>query len=217
MLAKMIGNCLLRKKYGCNSLRPSMDSVLSKLRDFESEAGRDYFDAFTRIELKKGSFLIREGEISANLWFLEEGLARLVVRMDKDEVTGDFFFPSEFIDIYDSSTLKIPSGVTIELLSDSVLYTINWERLEMIKQCYPVLAEIEKMIVASYLHRMEKRIFELQALTSTERYVKLIKTHPYMIHQVSLTYIASYLGITIETISRIRKKIKKTPEISQRI
>jgi len=91
MLAKMIESCLLRKKYGCNSLRPSMDSVLSKLRDFELEAGKDYFDAFTRIELKKGSFLIREGEISANLWFLEEGLARLVVRMDKDKVTSDFF------------------------------------------------------------------------------------------------------------------------------
>jgi len=209
MLAKMIESCRLRKEYGCNSLRPSVDSVLDKLRDFESKAGRDYFDVFKRIELKKDNYLLREGELSTCLWFLEEGSARLFIQKKEKEITCDFFFSSEFIDLYDSSALKTPSYVNIQLLTDSVLYTINWARLEMIKKRYPVLAEIEKIIVVCYIKNYKKRIIEFQSLTSTERYLQLIKMYPYIIRQVSLTHIASYLGIKLETLSRIRSKMKE--------
>ena len=209
MLAKMIENCRLRKEYGCNSLRPSVDSVLDKLRDFESKAGRDYFDIFNRIELKKNSYLLREGEIPTSVWFLEEGLVRLFIQRKEKEITCDLFFSSEFIDLYDSSTLKTPSYVNIQLLTDSVLYTINWARLEVIKKRYPVLAEIEKIIVVCYIETYKKRIIEFQSLTSTERYQKLIKTHPYIILQAPLTQVASYLGIKLETLSRIRQKMKE--------
>jgi CRP-like cAMP-binding protein len=208
MLAKMIENCRLRKEYGCNSLRPSVDSVLDKLRDFESTAGKDYFDAFKRIELRKNSYLLREGEVSTRIWFLEEGSARLFIYEKEKEITCDLFFSSEFIDLYDSSTLKTPSYVNIQLLTDSVLYTINWTRLEVIKKRYPVLAEIEKIIVVCYIKSYKKRIIEFQSLTSTERYLQLIKAYPYIIRQVSLTQIASYLGIKLETLSRIRTRVK---------
>ena len=208
MLAKMIENCRLRKEYGCNSLRPPGDSVLDKLRDFESTAGKDYFDIFKRIELGKGSYLLREGELPTCLWFLEEGSARLFTQKKEKEITCDLFFSSEFIDLYDSSTLKAPSYVNIQLLTDSVLYTINWARLEMIKKRYPVLAEIEKIIVVCYIKNYKKRIIEFQSLTSTERYLQLLEKSPYIIHQISLTQIASYLGIKLETLSRIRSKMK---------
>lgn len=209
MLVEMIENSRLRCEYESNSLRPSLDVMIEKLRDFEATAGEEYAGAFTRVKMKKGSYLLREGEVSYRLWFLEEGLARLFMRKNNEEITSDFFFSSEFVDLYDSSSLHAPSNVNIQLLTDSVLYVIKWEYLELLKKRYPVLAELEKLIIACYIRGFERRILNFQSLSSTEKYVQLMNAHPYMVHQVSLTQIASYLGMTEATLSRIRSKINK--------
>jgi len=209
MLSEMIQDCRLRKEYGCNSLRPPIDSVLDRLRDFESIAGNDYTDAFVRLTMKKGSYLLSEGEISHHVWFLEKGVARLFVWQDSKDITSDFFFSSEFIGSYDTSTLKIRSGINIQLLTNATLYSISWTKLEVLKKHYPELIEIEKNIVACYLKCIKTRVIEFQMLSPTERYLKLIREYPYIIHQVSCYMIASYLGISKETFSRIRARVKK--------
>lgn len=208
MLADLIEKSKLRSDYEYNSLRPQLDPVISKLKAFEATADKDYFEAFSELDAKKGTILLREGEISNKFYFMKEGLARLFLHTDNQEITVDFFFASEFIDSYDSSAIKIPSQVNIELLMDSSLYVANWDTLRGLKFKYPILAEIERMIVAFYLRAFQKRIIGFQSLSASERYDQLINLHPYMIHQVPVSQIASFLGVTIETLSRIRGKIK---------
>ena len=77
------------------------------------------------------------------------------------------------------------------------------------KEYFPLgqLAEIEKIIVACYNRTLKQRLLDFQTLSTTDRYLKLIKTTPYLIQQASITQVASYLGVKLETLSRIRMKI----------
>lgn len=186
-------------------LRPSGSVLLEKFRAFEAGAGVDYKNSFVREEKKKGDVLVHEGDSLTCLWYLESGIARQYSTKEHTEITSDFFFPSEFIDIYNCSVLAIPSQFSIEIISDAVLYSISKERLSQLTKHYPELAEIEKMIVACYIGNMFNRISELQSLTAKERFQHFEQTHPYLFQLVPLHQIASYLGMKPETLSRIRK------------
>jgi CRP-like cAMP-binding protein len=205
MLVKKLDNCTLRNEDACGMLRPSGTSVIERFRSFEASAGVDYKNSFVREEKKKGDILVHEGDSLTCLRYLESGMARQYSTQGHTEITSDFFFPSEFIDIYNCSVLGKPSQFSIEIISDAVLYSISKVRLSQLTTHYPELAEIEKMVVACYIGNMFNRISELQSLTAKERYQHFEKTHPYLFHLVPLHQIASYLGMKPETLSRIRK------------
>lgn len=207
MLAQLIANSVLRKEYLTTALRPDFSVVVQKLQEFEANADADYFSSFERVELNKGTFLLREGEIPQYAFFLESGLARLFSHRNNDEITADFFFSSEFVDLYGSSALNLPSHGNIQLMTDSVLYKLSWRRLAELQQKYPILNLLEKMVAACYMRTFELRTFDMLSLKAEERYVKLISEHPYILEQVPLNQIASYLGIKLETLSRLRNKI----------
>ena len=139
MFSKVIENCCFREDYSNNSLRPFDNTLLKELKAFELTAKKDYFDAFIKIEMKKGDFLLKQGDVCNHIWFIEEGLARQFLYSEKGEITTDFYFKSEFITLFSSYILKIPSKVNIELLKDSVLYSIKWEQFDELKLKYPIL------------------------------------------------------------------------------
>lgn len=207
MLATLIANSVLRKEYLSKSLRPDFSVVVEKLKDFEANAGADYFTAFERFEMKKGEFLLREGDVPECCWFLEAGLARLFSNRQSEEVTVDFFFSSEFVDLYGSSALKLPAHANIQLMTDAVLYRLSWAKLSELQLIYPVLVLLEKMVAACYMRTFELRTMDMLSMKAEDRYVKLINEHPYILNQVPINQIASYLGVKQETLSRIRKKV----------
>ncbi len=99
MLAEIIMTCKLRVENNGNILRPFFLEVTPILKDFERIAGREFYDSFTLIKKKKGEFLLKEGEISKSVWCLKEGIARFYSCKNDVEITNDFFFESEFIDV----------------------------------------------------------------------------------------------------------------------
>ncbi len=208
MFARIIENCRLRKEYSNNHLRPFDGTLLEELRVFEATAGSDYFDAFSRIRMKKGEFLLKEEETCTHLWFIEEGFARQFVCSDKEEFTIDFYFPSEFVSFRSSYILKKPCLINIQLLTNAIVYCISWDELNKLKLKYPVLIKFEEITFACFYESMARRMIDYLTLISAERYKKLINDHPYMIHYMKLIQVASYLGITEETLSRIRAKLK---------
>ncbi len=208
MLVELIEKCSLLNDYGNNSLRTQIEPIIKGLKKLEATADNDYFDAFSEIELEKGTLLLREGDVSRKMYFMDEGLARHFAQTDKQEITIDFCFPSEFIDAYDSSAIELPSYSNIELMTDSKLHVVDWSRFRILREKYPLLVDLERMVIAIHLRLYKQRIIDFQSLTAAERYSKLIERHPYIIHLVSVSQIASYLGITIETLSRIRAKQK---------
>jgi len=208
MFAKIINDSQLRNNYSKNKLRPFDNTILEDLYILEATASQDYFDAFVPFEMKKNDFLLKENEICNKLWFIEKGYARQFIFTPKDEITTDFYFPSEIITLYSSYIFNSPSMVNIQLLTDSVGYLIHWETFEKLYNKYPILLRLERIASASFCSSMGQRMHELLALTSTERYEKLMNENSYMLQHLTLKQIASYLGMAEETLSRIRNNIK---------
>ncbi|HEY4787467.1 MAG TPA: hypothetical protein VIH57_15520, partial [Bacteroidales bacterium] len=116
--------------------------------------------------------------------------------------------PYEFVDSYGCSALQIPSKVNIQLICDSVVCLIDWNNVRDLQHKYVILSEIEKIIAACNVLWLEERVYSLQSLNAQERYLQLLDRQPHLVQQIPLTYIASFLGISLETLSRIRTRQK---------
>jgi CRP-like cAMP-binding protein len=209
MLLELLEKSLNRSDCANNYLMPRLMQIISVLREVEKSAKKDYRNVFNNCKkLPKNTFLLQEGQIASNFWFMEEGIARQYFIRNGNQVCNDIFFPCEFIDSYGTSSLGLPSKVNIQLITDSIVRIINYEALRKLETKYPILWQAEQLTAACNIIWLEERLYELQNLTATERYRALLHKQPQLIKKIPLSYIASYLGMKLETLSRIRAKIK---------
>lgn len=171
----------------------------------------EYVSYYHRIEVPAKTILLREGEISRKAYFIEKGCLRAWVMSKKKDITFQFFFENQSVSSAESFKKKVPSIFTIEAIEPCVLHWINKENLDKI------MAGI--MEVPALRNQMNDVMFERQwnyahlflsfiKYTPSERYAQLVKEHPELILRVPQQYIASYLGITPVSLSRIRSKLK---------
>ena len=186
-----------------------LDKIICLVHKLEKNAGDDYFDAFNHKVLHKGEYLLQEGTVCRHIWFLEKGIARVFDRKDGVEISRYFFFPGELIDAYCSSAQQVPSEVNIEIIQDSVVHTISRHQLRKLATVYPVIFEIEKLVLECHTIWLEKRVYDILHFNAMEHYLYMLLHQATIIRYVPVTYIASYLGVSLETLSRIRSKIGK--------
>jgi cAMP-binding proteins - catabolite gene activator and regulatory subunit of cAMP-dependent protein kinases len=201
----MIEKSMESNKHTCPKLVPVIDEFLVKLKAFESQLGSEYIDSFNRIELKKGEYLFRSGKIAKDIWILDQGIARATVEHDGKEDTIELYIGTEIIELYSSSTLRIPSIFNIQMLTDAVVYSISWQKINQLKECNPIVHEIEKLMIACHVHYLDNRLLEFQTLSAKDRLENLRKNRPDVMKHIKRSVLASYLGIEIETLSRISK------------
>jgi len=123
--------------------------------------------------------------------------ARKSVRLEKDDLAVSF----------DSYTLQQPSREFIEALTDVSVSITHHQAFQEAKMKYPKLIILDLMLAEYYAMWLEKRLFQFHTTTATERYKDILNRSPYIVQTIPLTIIASYLGISLETLSRIRAKI----------
>lgn len=160
------------------------------------------------IHLKKKTKLVRAGEIANSIYFIIEGAAR-VFYLDKNgnETTTWFLFENELlISVYSFYTGK-QSFEYLETLEDCVLIALKKEKLDKLYHKFLEFNFIGRRLTELYHTRNEEQTNNLRMLSAKERYIKLMETNPKLITRVKLGYIASYLGISQETLSRIRKQV----------
>lgn len=186
----------------------SLELALGKLIAFERNAGAEYTRLFTVCLLSKNDFLFKEGEQMHTMWFLKRGTARVYSNSLGGEVTNHFFFENEFVFFYDLFILQIPSPYTIQLMTDAELYQIDWVEMHKLIKKHSFLVDIEEIILGCNLFNYKVRIHQLQTLSATKRYQLLLAKRPAILNEVPLAYLASYLGISPERLSRIRRKLK---------
>ena len=158
---------------------------------------------FTEVWFAKGEILTRVGEVENYLYYLSEGIVRFFYynpTTDK-ETTVDILFPESFCLSYTSFVKQEPSLLSIEALKDVTAYKIGREHLEHLIQQQEYL-----QIKADILEKMQREAqFLLQS--PEEIYRTLLEKDPKLIQNIPLKYIASYIGITPQALSRIRKRI----------
>ena len=161
---------------------------------------------FEASELKKGEYYLKAGQHCERMSFVTEGFIRIYAHKGDKEVTQWIAPKGPFIiDMY-SFNFRQPARWNIQALTDCKLYTINRENYTKLHSLVPNWADMEKQFIASCFVAIEDRIFQHLSLSAEERYDHLFEQNKELFNHVPLQYIASMLGMTPETFSRIRSK-----------
>ena len=161
---------------------------------------------FTTTQLKKGEFFTKAGQHCEKLSFVRSGFIRVYANANNKEVTQWISTQGSFItDLY-SFTFKHRAKWNIQALTDCELYTIDKENYALLNTLVPNWAEMEKQFIASCFVQLEERVFSHLSLSAEELYDKLFENNKALFNAVPLHYLASMLGMSPETFSRIRNK-----------
>ncbi|MDO5615752.1 MAG: Crp/Fnr family transcriptional regulator [Cruoricaptor ignavus] len=163
---------------------------------------------FTYKEFPKKSIITKQGETENYLSFLVKGAVRSFIKKNEKETTLRFHFSDSFFSAYPSFMMQKPSEFALESLTDCSCWQISYENLQ---KCYNETAGCgHRMgrISAEFLY-IKSITREISMLTESaeERYITLMEKNPEIIQNIPLKYIASYLGITPQALSRIRARI----------
>jgi CRP-like cAMP-binding protein len=164
-------------------------------------------------ELPKDSILLKCGEVSNNLHFLLQGSVRAIYYNDSKEITSWFGFEGDFINSFYSFVSRKPSPESIIVISDCKLLSISYQTLQSLYEKDLVWNKLGRLIIEQYYAEYRERILSLQSMSAAERYDQILQERPDILEKVKLGHLASYLGITQETLSRLRA----TRENRQRI
>jgi len=156
---------------------------------------------------KKGEFLLHQDKLCRYSFWIEQGILRKFYWNDTKEITTELIFEHDIAVSFGSYVLQKPSKEFIQAVTDVTVYQTEAQSFQMLKAKFPKLVELDLMMTEYYAMWLEKRLFEFRTRNATERYLQLLRQQPHIILEVPLTYIASYLGISLETLSRIRSKI----------
>jgi CRP-like cAMP-binding protein len=156
--------------------------------------------------LKKGDYFLKTGKPCNKLSFIKSGLLRIYKQTENKEVTQWISTQGYFVTDLSSLLFATPARWTIEALTDAELFTISGEDYKSIGNVVPNWHELEKLFIAKCFAFLEDRVFTHLSMTAEERYTHFFEYNKELFNQVPLQYIASMLGMTPETFSRIRNK-----------
>ena len=156
----------------------------------------------------KGEFLITEGYKDDNIYYISSGIVRFVANsFEEKEYTFDFGFPNDFVNSYNSYKNGVPSEFSIQAISVVNTYIINKEIIKQVIDNNKDYLLLFIQVLEELLIKKTKREEMLIKKTPRDIYKYLIEKEPYFIQNIPLKYIASYIGITPQALSRIRRSI----------
>jgi len=156
--------------------------------------------------IDKGNYLLKEGRICSQSSFIKNGLIRIYAVKGDREVTQWISTPGYFITDLASFTFNTPARWNMQALTDCELYTIEKQVYNGLGEAVPQWHQLEKLFIAKCFIILEERVNSHLFMTAEERYQQLVAKQPELFNQVPLQYLASMLGMTPETLSRLRKK-----------
>ncbi|RYG03529.1 MAG: Crp/Fnr family transcriptional regulator [Chitinophagaceae bacterium] len=160
-----------------------------------------------KVELPKGELLVREGRICRNIYFVEKGAMRGFYTLGGKEITHWFAFENDFVTSNHSFIREQPSVENIQLMEDAILWKLSKQDLQRLMNDHHDIERLVRMNYEKYYIRLEERFVNAHFKSASERYQDLLTETPHILERVPLGWIASYLGISQETLSRVRGKI----------
>ena len=172
----------------------------------------EYIGYYNRIEVPAKTVLLKEGEISQKAFFVEKGCLRAWFDKNGKDITFQFAFENDMFSGAESFRKSIPSFFTIETIDPSILHWIHKKDLDKIMDDARQIPEMkDNMLNAAFerqYHYM-KHFLSFIRDTPEQRYLNLVKEKPHIVQRVPQQYIATYLGITPVSLSRIRNRLAK--------
>ncbi|PWT96454.1 MAG: cyclic nucleotide-binding protein [Bacteroidetes bacterium] len=172
--------------------------------DEDMKALTSYFHLTT---LEKGDFYVKEGRVCDKLSFQRSGLVRVYAKHDGKDVTQWISSKGYFITDLAGIICNEPSKFDIRALTYSELYTISKKDYLELPKLIPSWPACERILITRCFSFIEKRLFAQLSMTAEEQYKHMLNISPELFTQVPLKYLASMMGMTPESLSRIRNKM----------
>ncbi|WP_231425600.1 Crp/Fnr family transcriptional regulator [Pedobacter sp. Leaf250] len=163
---------------------------------------------FKVVKHKKGTILIHADKVETYFYILESGIARAYSNGENEQITFWFGQAGDVLLSYNSYINNKPGYENIELLEDSILYQIKLSDLFKLYDQHLALANWGRKIAEKELIATERRLIDRLFKDASQRYQEFVNQQPELVKRVALKHIASYLGVTQVTLSRIRASCK---------
>jgi len=175
-----------------------------------SDADWAFFTSkLTRRVIPKKHIFLKLHDIENHISFIESGVVRLFIPKEnpEKEITFGFSFTDQFVSAYDSFLTQSPSAYELQALTDTTLLSMSYADLQDVYKNTQIGNLIGRLTAERLFLIKSRREQHLLNLTAEERYLKLFKERPELLKEVPLKYISSYIGVTPQALSRIRKRI----------
>lgn len=157
-------------------------------------------------DVPKDAVLLEAGQVADSIYFVDEGVLRSCCTVSDQDVTRWFCFSEHFATSYFSFVYRQPSEDRLVTVTDTRLLSLSYSALQHLTQQDTVWVDLNRRLLEEYYTSSLKRLLSFQTQSTAERYASLLSEHPQITEQVPLGQLASYLGMTQATLSRLRSK-----------
>jgi CRP-like cAMP-binding protein len=181
-----------------------IEKKISDISPLSPEIMKIFLAQWQRWSVPKDHFLVREKEVADYIFFITKGVARIYYHKAEKEITEWIAMDEEFFLSIISFFKRTPSRLIIHTLEPAEVMGIHYNDLTRLASQYHEVETLFRKMMTGSLILSQYRMESIQFESAQQRYEKLMKDSPQIIRRVPLSYIASFLGVTLETLSRIR-------------
>tara|TARA_R110000796_G_scaffold252637_1_gene389624 strand:- start:63694 stop:64275 length:582 start_codon:yes stop_codon:yes gene_type:complete len=181
-----------------------LDEIGEIYAPLSTECKQEFIACSKISTFKRGEVVVREKQFSKKAYLIMEGCARAYYLKDGKDISDWFTFENQFMASIVSFFSEEPSPHYIEFVEDSVVLEFSKDTVEKLSKKHHDFERFISKVVTETMLGLCERLYTIQFNKAEDRYKHLINIYPYITQRIPLTHIASYLGITLETLSRIR-------------
>lgn len=153
---------------------------------------------------KKGGYLLKEDETCKHLYFINEGLTKSYFRKENKEFIMRFYAENVLFSVFDSYITQAPSNFAVMALEPTTVTLISYDKMDSLCKNHHCMETFFRKLISIATVKMIKRISEMLEQDATQRYNKFVEENKSILQRISLGDLAKYLGITQQSLSRIR-------------
>ena len=183
--------------------------LVTGILDVTEEEWNAHEQALIQKNVKKGDYVLTAGDVCDHVSFVNLGCFRYYNMLNDEEVTTQLAFEGEYISDYKSFLTRTPAFDNIIALEDSEILQLDYHSMQQLYERYPVWQKFGRLIAETIFIASTDRWQSLLLQSPEQRYLELMRKQPHILNRVSLKYIASFLGVAPESLSRIRKRISQ--------
>ena len=192
-----------------HTLLSALIHLLNGIQPISKELEFALAEHFKIEEVKKGKILLHEKNVCENLWFLCDGLLRSYHTIGDKEITSRIMYTGHIVISPGSFFTQTPATESIETLADCTLAKLSFTDLQGIYQKFPAFNYHTRLITEQYFYKQEQRLYMLRKHDASAKYNFFLENYADYLKDIPQKYIASFLNIAPETLSRTRSKLRK--------
>ncbi|MGL4631025.1 MAG: Crp/Fnr family transcriptional regulator [Leadbetterella sp.] len=182
---------------------------LSNFKELTENQVQELAQLMKVIEVKKNNNIVKEGQLCNSCYFVLKGCLRQFIIQDGIEKTIAIYTENQAINYFSHQGIESKSGNYLVSIEDSVLLVGNPENDEVLFSKFPELLDITRKMIEADLSETQEKLSKIITSSPEQRYLSLLDERPELLQRVPQHILASFLGITPESLSRIRKRISQ--------